>query len=101
VKIGSGKRSLSFKPVGSAMPQTVPLLRYSFQPDRHDFRLAAVGRASGEHLEIDARGQRHLFDIGRDEVIRHAEPLEPKRGDLREHFALVGNAGGKHPIERA
>ena len=33
VKIGSGSRSLSRRPAGSGMPQTVPLARYSFQPD--------------------------------------------------------------------
>ena len=29
-----------------------------------------------------------------------ARPLEPERGDLRQHFALVGNAGAEHVVER-
>jgi hypothetical protein len=33
VKIGSGRRSLSRRPEGNAIPQTVPLAWYSFQPD--------------------------------------------------------------------
>ena len=33
VKIGSGRRSLSRRPGGSGMPQTVPLAWYSFQPE--------------------------------------------------------------------
>ena len=33
VKIGSGSRSLSRSPGGSAIPQTVPVAWYSFQPE--------------------------------------------------------------------
>jgi hypothetical protein len=33
VKIGSGKRSLSVNPGGNGIPQTVPFLRYSLQPE--------------------------------------------------------------------
>ena len=34
-------------------------------------------------------------------MVAYAEFLEPKSGDLREHFPLVGNAGRKHPIKGA
>ena len=93
------------------MPQTVPLLRIlgparagKIAPhhalDRHHLGLAAKRRAAFQRLPVDAGGQVHLPDVGRDQVVRFAQTLEPERRDLRQHAALVRNAGRQDPIKR-
>jgi len=52
-------------------------------------------------IRIDAGGEFEIADLGRNHVIRLAEQSKPKRTDLREHAALVGNARRQNPIERA
>ena len=93
VKIGSGKRALSVRPAGKRMPQTVPLVRYSAQPDPgqiaadhaldgHDLGLAAKHRAAVQGGKIDAGWKVHLVNVGRDHVIWLIKQLEPESRDL-------------------
>ena len=39
--------------------------------------------------------------VGGDEVMRHevGDAIEPERGQLREHAALVGDAAAEHVVE--
>ena len=48
------------------------------------------------------RDGRERVDVDRDDVVRHevAEVIEPERRELREHLALVGNAGAEDVVER-
>ena len=70
--------------------------------DRHDFGLPHEHAAAGQRGRIDAPAAGPMaLDVGREQVIGLAQPLEPERADLRQHATLVGNAGGQDPVEGA
>ena len=112
MKIGSGSRPLSVRPARQLdaadraallifLPARAGQIAADHALDRHDFRLSAERRAAGQHPAVDPARQVHLLDVGRDQMVRLAEQLEPEGGDLRQHPPLVGNAGRQHPVEGA
>ena len=112
VKIGSGSRSLSIRPGGSAMPQTVPGcgIPSSPIPTRYPRTTHSIGttwvlrtnmRAAGQRFAVGPGRQVHVVDVGGQQMVRLAKPLEPESAGLGQYPPFVGNARGKDPIECA
>ena len=88
---GVGRRSDSRRPEGSLTPHTLPVCWYSFQPEperypraTHSIGIGSVRRASivrpRRTSAIRLCRFRELFDVERDEMVRHeiADALEPE-----------------------
>ena len=69
--------------------------------DRHHLALAHQHAAAFQRRDIRAAGQQPGVDVGRDQVVRRVQLLEPELTDLRQHTSLVGDAGRQHPVECA
>ena len=114
VKIGSGSRSASRSPAGSAIPQTAPVFRYSAQPGPGEIARArrtrsgpasCAGPASTGPRSTSACRRRtggEVSRVDRAHVIGHdvARVVEPEGRQLRQHLSLVGNARPEHVVER-
>ena len=95
------------------MPQTLPLLLYSFHPDpeRYPRTTHSTGNISARMTIMerprsssacDANGRRIAIDIGGDKMVRRKilQQLEPEQRNLRQNPALMRDAGGKNIVER-
>ena len=105
VKIGSGKRLLSVRPAGKLdaadgaallvfLPARTGQITAHHALDRHDFRLSAERRAAGQHGEIGARRQAHLFHVSCDEVVGSPNNLNQKAAICVSTRPLSGIAVG-------
>ena len=115
VKIGSGSRSDSRSPAGSRMPQTSPVADVVLPArsrqiaardalDRQRLGARDQHRSAAQQSSASARAsagiRRRIGRRARGWRRSIARPLEPERRDLRQHLALVGNAGAEHVVER-
>ncbi len=94
-------------------PQTVPVCRYSFQPEPERYPRATHSTGSGvvlrtsidrpdKHLGVRARRRRKIVHADGHEMMRRQvrDSTEPEGRQLRQHAALVGDARSKHVVER-
>src|SRR5262245_55189646 len=44
---------------------------------------------------------RQVLQVGREEMMRNVQIIEPEEGQRGQQPAFVGDAGGQHPVERA
>jgi hypothetical protein len=70
--------------------------------DRHRLGPPDEHRPAAQHVGVTAHAVVEAVHVEREEVVRDevAHPIEPERGQLREHLALVGNARAEHVVER-
>ncbi len=69
--------------------------------DRHDFRFLHDHAPTDEALAVDSGRQRQRVEIHGEEMVRDVEAAEPHFAQFGEDAALIGDAIGQHPVERA
>ena len=69
--------------------------------DGDDLRLAHQARPPFQLRGVDGEGRAQGSHVGRDQVVGHGQVVEPEEGQRRQDAALVGDAGGQHPVEGA